>query len=273
MDIRQRNIRMFHQVSEFLDLDSNKSDLVADFVTLIDAMCEGLTQVNEDFRIPDPQINKLFLTKLKSRAEWTEWTSSMLQGDPPCAADRLTFRQLADLAVERENKMRGVETPKNNGIQTKPIAHPNNDGARERPRTLTQEDINAFVVRQMGRDGTLQRSRTVTTKGHSKRPSQEEINDYVMQQMRRDQERKPPLTRIRSYSQPEPRAQHQQRQRRAPMPRCTFCGDSYHQVGNCWRRWRVAVEAPQGNFVPKRVEFKTQVPGQPPMYRSGFTLL
>ncbi|KAL4896493.1 hypothetical protein BDV59DRAFT_170783 [Aspergillus ambiguus] len=260
MDLWQRNLRIIHQISEFVDLDTHGSDRVSDLIGLIDAMREGLTQIDDQLCIPDAQINMLFLTKLKARPQWADWATTMLQDGRPCAADRLTFRQLADLALRREKETGGDTAGTGHSRRTAGEEVPGKD----RPRTLTQEDINAFVV------GQMRRSQSV--RGHAKRPSQEEINDYVVQQMRRDQETK---ARARSYSQPEPRirpAPALGHQGRRPRLRCTFCGDTFHQVDNCWRRWRVAVEAPQGQFVPKRVEFRSEVPGQRPTYHSGFML-
>lgn len=257
MDRWQRNLRIIHQISEFVDLDAHGSDRVADLIGLIDAMREGLMQIDEQLCIADAPINMLFLTKLKARPQWAAWATAMLQDG---AADRLTFRELADRALQRETDPAGAS-----GTGTEGGHRADGEASGVDPRrTLTQEDINAFVVRQMRRGQS--------GRGHAKRPSQEEINDYVVQQMRRDQEM---TTRTRSYSQPEPRSQQapaRARQDRRPRPRCTFCGEASHQVGHCWRRWRVAVEAPQGQFVPKRVEFRSEIPGQPPIYRSGFML-
>ncbi|GAB1202691.1 hypothetical protein APSETT445_001312 [Aspergillus pseudonomiae] len=268
MDIWQRNVRMIHQISEILDLDSAKSDTVADLIELIEAMREGLSQVNEEFRIADSQINILFLNKLKTRPEWKSWATDMLCNSRLNSSnpiDKMTFQEVSELAMRHEKVMKG----KKRNIQharSKSTPHSSLDAPSD-SRKLTQEEINAFVVQQMKRDEKPPRHNG-TIRRHSKKPSQEEINQYVVQQMRREQERK---TRMRSHSQPEPRAQGTHV--RSTPTRCTFCGESSHQYNNCWRRFRVAVEVPHGNFVPKRVEFRTEVPGQPPMYRSGFSLV
>lgn len=152
---------------------------------------------------------------------------------------------------------------------------------------LTQDEINAFVVRKMNQetlDHNSKPNRGRTMRGHMKRPSQVEINQFVVEQMRAEQETGKG-SRIRSYSQPESRArnhlpdvnqdqmllQRLQRHRSTRSPRCTFCGD-VHPSDRCWRRWRVAAEAPHANYAGKRVEYRTEVPGQPPMYRTGFML-
>ncbi|EAW08057.1 uncharacterized protein ACLA_027820 [Aspergillus clavatus NRRL 1] len=269
MDISQRNIRMMHQIGEFLDLDSAKSDMVAEFIALIQAVREGLTQIDDNFQIPDAHVNTLFLTKLKSRPKWRDWATAMLR-DPRITAintsEHITFQELAGLAIKQEEIIHQGYSNAHSAPGTGGAVPAVSSEVSNNPKALTQDDINEFVVKQMSHDGKyVHRNRSV--KGHQKRPSQEEINEYVIQQMRREQERK---TRNRSQSQPEP---HRQNPRaRANAVRCTFCGDSHHQSNNCWRRWRVAVEAPQGNFLPKRVEFKSQIPGQPPVYHSGFTL-
>ncbi|GIK02553.1 hypothetical protein Aspvir_006609 [Aspergillus viridinutans] len=266
MDIWQRNIRMMHQVGEFLDLDSTKSDMVAEFIALIQAVREGLMQIDDNFQIPDAHINTLFLTKLKFRPQWKEWAMTMLR-DPRITAanstEHVTFQELASLAIEQEKILQQGDTKAPNASDNAVSATSN---VPANPRALTQDEINAFVVKQMSHDGRYL-PQNGNIKGHQKRPSQEEINEYVILQMRKEQERK---TRNRSQSQPEPEGRSHRG--RPNAVRCTFCGDAHHQSNNCWRRWRVAVEAPQGNFLPKRVEFKSQIPGQPPIYHSGFTL-
>ncbi|KJJ32974.1 hypothetical protein AFLA70_90g002620 [Aspergillus flavus AF70] len=268
MNTWQRNVRMIHQISEILDLDSAKSDTVADLIELIEAMREGLTQINEECRIADSHINILFLNKLKSRPEWEGWATDMLRNsrlDSSSPTDKMTFQELSDLAMRHEKVMKGKKKNTQHS-RSKSTPYASLDVPLD-PGQLTQEEINAFVVQQMKRDDKAPRHNE-TVRRHSKKPSQEEINQYVVQQMRREQERK---TRMKSHSQPEPRAQATHV--RSTPTRCTFCGDSSHQYNNCWRRFRVAVEVPHGNFVPKRVEFRTEVPGQPPMYRSGFSLV
>ncbi|KAK1141213.1 hypothetical protein N8T08_009252 [Aspergillus melleus] len=278
MDAWQRNMRMIHQISEFVDFDSAQSDSVADFIALIQATREGLTQIDDDFDIPDSQINTLFLTKLKARPEWDGWATAMLRDNrinAPNPEHRMTFQELAELAIDHEKALRGGaggrhETRK--VLPAEPLAGPppplsNIPTVPE--EDVTQDDINAFVVQQMSRDDGYPRRRH-TVRGHRKRPSQEEINDYVIHQMRRNNE--PQKPRNRSQSQPEPRAQQNHSSSKPAGTRCTFCGDPHHQTNHCWRRWRVAVEAPSGNFMPKRIEYRTEIPGHPPMYRTGFTL-
>lgn len=212
--------------------------------------------------MPDAQINILFLTKMKLRPEWNQWATDMLR-DPrlnaPNPADQMSFQELANLAIEQERIIQRREQSDDGKLDdttTSPAPAP-------APRALTQDEINEFVMRKMNQEGKYGHR----ARGHSKRPSQEEINQYVVQQMRREQERK---TRMRSQSQPNPRPQpHDQPLLR---PRCSFCGDPSHPLSHCWRRWRVAAEAPQANFYPKRVEFRSEIPGQPAMYRTGFTL-
>ncbi|PLB46912.1 hypothetical protein P170DRAFT_438614 [Aspergillus steynii IBT 23096] len=273
MDAWQRNMRMIHQISEFVDFDSAESDLVADFISLIQAMREGLTQIDDDFNIPDSQINTLFLTKLKARSEWDEWATTMLRDNrinAPNPEHRMTFQELSELAIDHERVLRGgkgrYETRK--VLPDEPLSiGPPPSNIPTVPEDVTQDDINAFVVQQMSQEDGYPRRRH-TVRGHNKNPSQEEINDYVIHQMRRNNE--PQKPRNRSQSQPEPRSQNHLK--KSAGPRCTFCGDPHHQTNHCWRRWRVAVEAPPGDFVPKRIEYRTEIPGQPPMYRTGFTL-
>ncbi|RAK98411.1 uncharacterized protein BO80DRAFT_361643 [Aspergillus ibericus CBS 121593] len=262
MEPWQRNIRRMHQVEEFMDLDPMKSDTVADFAALLQAVREGLTHIDDESYIPDSQINLMFLTKLKDCPEWSDWASAMLRDrrmNTPNPADQITFQELTDLAVDHERirKRRGRRVWSGNGTSRVEAASPSKTSHES--HAPTQDEINAFVVRQMDQDGQF-RSRTGSVRGHAKRPSQEEINDYVIEQMRREREQ---TSRDQSYSQPD---------QRPVRMHCTFCGDRHHQLSNCWRRWRVAVEAPHGNYLPKRVEYRTEIPGQPPMYRSGFTL-
>lgn len=270
MDTWQRNLRMMHQVSEFLDLDSTRPspNAATDLIALIDAVREGLQQVDEEFKMPDSQINSLFLSKLKSRPEWSSWASSMMRDTRIHAlepSERMSFRELAELAVLQEKSMqrgqrdgKGEDDTDRDGIAT-------SIGELVPPRQLTQDEINAFVMRQMDQDGKYAR----LPRGHVKRPSQEEINEFVVRQMRREQEQK---RRNRSQSHPDPGSLPVFDGRGHVRARCDFCGDSGHAVDNCWRKWRVAAELPQGNYTPKRVEFKTKKPGLPTMYRTGFTL-
>lgn len=334
MDPWQRNLRMVHHINEFLDLDSAKSNLVDEFIALFNAIREGLTHIDDDFQLPDSQINMLFLSKLKSRPEWTEWTSNMMRDPRVNASDpseRLSFREVARLARAHEKAIRdrgekgdmkkdadgddGIDSGADDGPMLPVQPPPVPSGARAdhesevdpmgpegwggaapkrqtQPRVsthghLTQDEINAFVVRKMNQE-TLDHNPTPnrgrTLRGHMKRPSQVEINQFVVEQMREEQE-KGKGSRTRSYSQPVSRAQNHnpdldqdqmllhrlQRHRSTRSPRCTFCGD-VHPSDRCWRRWRVAAEAPHANFAGKRVEYRTEVPGQPPMYRTGFML-
>ncbi|RAL09517.1 uncharacterized protein BO97DRAFT_165722 [Aspergillus homomorphus CBS 101889] len=266
MESWQRNTRMMHQIGEFLDLDPDKSDMVADFIALIEALREGLTHIDDGFHIPDSQINVLFLTKLKECAGWSDWATTMLRDSRLSASnpeDRMSFRELADLAMEQERirQTPGKGRRRGNTTSERDFAFPQKTPIH--PDTLTQDDINAFVVQRMAHDDKTD-NRSKSVRGHNKRPSQEEINDYVIQQMQREQAGK-----SHHHGHQELASRNQPHRRPA---QCSFCGDKHHQVANCWRRWRVAVEAPQGQFVPKRVEYKFQIPGQPPMYRSGFTL-
>ncbi|PKY04076.1 hypothetical protein P168DRAFT_290202 [Aspergillus campestris IBT 28561] len=283
MDLWQRNLRMIHQIGEILDFDS-QANTIADFISLIEAMREGLSQIDDDFIIPDAQINNLFLTKLKQRPEWKLWATEKLQDSRLTAIDpteRMSFRELVELAQQQEKIIRGqpAQNPTTTTTTTTTTSSaPKTEASKTRPRAsttnaLTQNEINAFVVHQMNHDGNyLRRTKSAKApapvKGHAKRPSQEEINAYVLQQMRQDEHK----TRSRSNSQPEPRTRSQRPPPAAVTGRCRFCGDPHHQVSHCWRRWRVAVEAPQASFAPKRVDYKMQTPGQVPTYRSGFTL-
>lgn len=273
MDIWQRNIRLMHYIDEFLDLDSANSNVISDFISLIDAIREGLEQIDEEFRMPDAQINILFLTKLKSRPDWTDWATAMLRDPRLNALDpggRMTFQDLGNLALERERELAGErerEKERESEAEINPgNGNPTNNGSEGKKTRHTQDEINAFVMRKMSQDGRGSRRGGGHGRGHLKRPSQEEINEYVVEQMRREQDRK---TRARSQSQPVPRSQDDGD---APFGRrrCGFCGDPSHAVDHCWRRWRVAVEEPRANFAPKRVEFRSEIPGYPPIYRTGF---
>lgn len=232
MDAYQKNTRLINHVTEFLDLDGCKSNLIAEFIALIDALREGLQQADEGFRMPDAQINILFLTKLQSRPEWKNWATEMLR-DPRLSlsdqAGRMTFQELADRAMERERMILGEEMPHgyldaDNDATGSGSSQPE---VSSRPGALSQDEINAFVVRKMSED----RRDGHHAKGHFKKPSQDEINEYVARQMRTEQER---MTGAGPGERDQPRIR----------PRCGFCGDPSHQVDNCWRRWRVALEPP-----------------------------
>ncbi|RAH83322.1 hypothetical protein BO86DRAFT_387924 [Aspergillus japonicus CBS 114.51] len=258
---------MMHYIGEFVDLDPDKSDMVADFITLIEALREGLEHINDGFRIPDSQINLLFLTKLKECPGWRDWATTMLRDSRINASDpedRMSFQELTGLAMKQESlRQLPGKGKKENAISERDFAVPARTSMD--PDTLTQDDINAFVVHRMAHDDEQMYIRSKGVRGHNKRPSQEEINDYVIEQMQREQAGK-------SHSGQQARARAPPNPPHHRPKQCSFCGDRHHQVTNCWRRWRVAVEAPQGQFVPRRVEYKFQIPGQPPMYRSGFTL-
>ncbi|KAL4921584.1 hypothetical protein BDW62DRAFT_174005 [Aspergillus aurantiobrunneus] len=272
MDSWKRNVRLLHQIDEFLDVDSAQPHFVADFIALIDAVCEGLYQIDEDIRIPDSQINLHFLTKLKSRPEWRDWAMNMLRDSRINASnltDCLSFRELADLALKQERLLlQERRTKRKSGSDGREYVF--QSGVPETPRTLTQDEINAFVVQEMRNQRASRRLSQISShsaRGHTKRPSQEEINEYVIRQMRRDQEQ---TTKARSYSQPVGHGRNQLHSE-PTMTRCNFCADTYHQSTNCWRRWRMAAEALQGNATPKLVESRNGFPAQPRIYLSGFT--
>ncbi|KAL4781901.1 hypothetical protein BJX76DRAFT_310986 [Aspergillus varians] len=273
MDSWQRNVRLLHQVDEFLEVDSTQPHFVADFIALIDAVCEGLYQIDEDIRIPDSQINLHFLTKLKSRPEWRDWAMNMLRDsriNTSNLTECLSFRELADLALRHERLLlQDRQTKRKNGLDGKEYI--SQSGEPETLRALTQDEVNAFVVQEMRNQRASRRLSQISShsaRSHSKRPSQEEINEYVIQQMRREQEK---TTRARSYSQPEPERRGRiQPHSRPTTIRCNFCGDTYHPSTNCWRRWRVAAEALQGNTAPKLGETQNAL-AQPQMYPSGFS--
>lgn len=272
MDSWHRNVRLLHQIDEFLDVDSAQPHYVADFISLINAVCEGLYQVDEDIQISDSQINLHFLTKLKSRPEWREWAMAMLRDSRINAsnlADCMSFRELADLALKQEQLLlQERQSKRRSGSNGKEYNSQSVEPAT--PRTLTQNEINAFVVQEMRNQRASRRLSQVTShsaRGHTKRPSQEEINEYVIRQMRREQEQ---TARVRSYSQPTKHGRNQQHTKPATA-RCNFCGDTYHPSTNCWRRWRVAAEALQGNVTSKFVEPRSGLPTQPRIHVSGFT--
>jgi hypothetical protein len=260
MDSWHRNVRLLHQIDEFLDIDSTQPHFVSDFVALIDAVREGLYVIDEDIKIPDSQINLHFLTKLKSRPEWREWALAMLR-DSRINASNLTgcmsFRELVDLALKQEQLLLQQRRDKRESGSARKVSFAQSE-VPQTPRSLTQEDINSFVVQEMQNQRALRR-------GHSKRPSQEEINEYVIQQMRRDQEQ---TARARhSYSQP-PKHSPSHPQAKPMTTRCSFCGDTYHQSTNCWRRWRVTAEALQGHPPPKLIESRNGLFAQPRIYLS-----
>ncbi|KAL4997191.1 hypothetical protein BDV10DRAFT_170029 [Aspergillus recurvatus] len=260
MDSWHRKVRLLHQIDEFLDIDSTQRHSVSDFVALIDAVREGLYVIDEDIQIPDSQINLHFLTKLKSRTEWREWAMAMLRDSRINACnltDSMSFRELAGLALKQEQlllqqRQTGRKTGSERGVS---FAH---SEVPQTPQSLTQEDINAFVVQEM-------RNQRASRRGHFKRPSQEEINEYVIRQMRRDQEQT--ARARRSYSQP-PKHSPNHIQSKPMTMRCNFCGDTYHQSTNCWRRWRVAAEALQGHPPPKLIESRNGLFAQPRIYLS-----
>ncbi|KAI9375417.1 hypothetical protein BJX61DRAFT_494158 [Aspergillus egyptiacus] len=270
MDTWHRNARLLHQIDEFLDVDSAHPHFVADFIALIDAVREGLNQIDDELRIHDSQINIHFLAKLKPRPEWRDWAMMMLQDSRINSGltDCLSFRELADLALKQERTiLRERQIRRESGSGGDGYVSELEESAT--PRALTQDDVNAFVVGQMSNQRVSRHFNQTCNRnhnGHVKRPSQEEINDYVIRQMRRDQEK----ARARSYSQPERRGQDQPHQEPVKI-RCTFCGDTYHQSTKCWRRWRVAAEALQGNAAPKFVETRYGVSVHPRIYVSGFT--
>ncbi|KAL3472754.1 hypothetical protein BJX99DRAFT_234817 [Aspergillus californicus] len=271
MDSWHRNVRLLYQIDEFLDIDSAQPHFVADFIALIDAVCEGLNQIDETLRIHDSQINLHFLTKLKSRPEWQDWAMMMLRDSRINASnltDCLSFRELADLALRQERIILQERHGKRKSDSGGKVDI-SQSGEPATPRTLTQGEINAFVVHEMGNQRAsrrLSQDSNRDVRGHTKRPSQEEINEYVIRQMRRDQDK----VRARSYSQPEGQGRNQPQSKSTTM-RCNFCGDTYHQSTNCWRRWRVAAEALQGNVTPKFVESRNGISVQPRMYVSGFS--
>ncbi|KAL2858691.1 hypothetical protein BJX68DRAFT_227034 [Aspergillus pseudodeflectus] len=272
MDSWHRNVRLLHQIDEFLDVDSAQPHSVADFIALIDAVREGLNQIDEDIRIPDSQINLHFLTKLKSRSEWRDWAMTMLRDsriNTSNLTDCMSFRELGDLAIKQEQKiLHDRQTKRRSGSGGN--GHVSRLEEAAAPRALTQGDINTFVVQQMNHQRAsrrLSQDSSRSFRGHTKRPSQEEINDYVIRQMRRDQEQ---AARARSHSQPERHRASQPHSKPATL-RCTFCGDTYHQSTNCWRRWRVAAEALQGTAAPKLADNRNQASIQPQIYLSGLS--
>ncbi|KAL4930682.1 uncharacterized protein BDV17DRAFT_36198 [Aspergillus undulatus] len=272
MDSWHRNVRLLHQIDEFLDVDSAQQHFVADFIALIDAVREGLREVDENLRIPDSQINLHFLTKLKSRPEWREWAMGMLRDSRINAsnpADCLSFRELADLALKQERLLlRERRKKRTSGSKDKRYSSQSEES--ETPRMLTQDEINAFIAQEMRNQRASRRLSQISnhnTRGHFKRPSQEEINEYVIRQMRQDQERK---ARSRSYSPPD-KLHHNQAHSKPISNRCNFCGDTYHPSTNCWRRWRVAAEALQGNASPKLLDSRSGLLAQPQIYLSGLS--
>ncbi|KAL4808495.1 hypothetical protein BDV18DRAFT_135119 [Aspergillus unguis] len=278
MDSWHRNVRLLHQIDEFLDVDPDHPHFVADFIALIDAVREGLYEVDEGIQIPDTQINLHFLTKLKSRPEWREWAMAMLRDSRINAsnpADCLSFRDLAKLALKQEQLLLNQRrTKRKSGSDSKDRDSGYHSDAPQTPRSLTQSDINSFVVQEMRKQRASRRHSQMPTqsaRGHMKRPSQEEINEYVIRQMHRDQEQ---LARSRSQSQPVRYSRQHIPAKQASKPvsnRCNFCGDTYHQSTNCWRRWRVAAEALQGNVAPKFLETKAGLLARPGIYLSGFS--
>ncbi|KAL4975698.1 hypothetical protein BDW66DRAFT_136628 [Aspergillus desertorum] len=260
MDSCHRNVRLLHQIDEFLDIDPTQPHFVSDFVALIDAVREGLYVIDEDIQIPDSQINLHFLTKLKSSPQWRGWALTMLRDSRINASnltDSMSFRELADLALEQEQLLLQQRRAKpTTGIERSVPFAP-----LEVPQTslsLTQEDINAFVVQAM-------QDKRAPRCSHFKRPSQEEINEYVIRQMRRDQERTAKAPH--SYSQ-SPKYSPNRLQSEPMTVRCNFCGDTYHQSTKCWRRWRVAAEALQGHPPPKLIEARNGLFAQPRIYLS-----
>ncbi|KAL4959299.1 uncharacterized protein BDV14DRAFT_184869 [Aspergillus stella-maris] len=270
MDSWHRNVRLLHQIDEFLDVDSTQQHFVADFIALIDAVREGLHEVDDHLRIPDSQINLHFLTKLKSRPEWKDWAMDMLRDsrvNSPNPSESLSFRELADMALKQERKLL-KETKARQRSGSKGKGDSGSSEGPETPRMLTQDEINTFVVQEMRNQRASRRLSQISThnpKSHYKRPSQEEINEYVIRQMRKDQEKK---ARSRSYSPPEKKNQPQPHSK-PTSKRCNFCGDLYHPSTNCWRRWRVAAEALQGNAAPKMVDARSGLLAEPRIYLSG----
>lgn len=275
MDSWHKNVRLLHQVDEFLDVDPHHPHFVADFIALIDAVREGLFEVDEGIQIPDSQINLHFLTKLKSRPDWRDWAMGMLRDSRINAsniAHCMSFRELANLALGHERHLLQERRTKRKTGSNKSGSNARDSGYHsevpETPRSLTQNDINSFVVQEMHNQRASRRESRApvhNTRGHMKRPSQEEINEYVIRQMRRDQEQK---VRSRSQSQPVQNPRHSV-QAKPASNRCNFCGDTYHQSTHCWRRWRVAAEALQGNVAPKFLESRNGLVAQPRIYLAG----
>ncbi|RDW60371.1 uncharacterized protein DSM5745_10829 [Aspergillus mulundensis] len=272
MEAWHRNVRLLHQIDEFLDIDSTQH-FVADFIALIHAVREGLYVIDEDIRIPDSQINLHFLTKLKSRPEWKEWAMTILRDSRITASnltDCMSFRELADLALKQERLLLQQRRTKRKIGSERRVSFAQ-FAVPQTPRSLTQEDINAFVVQEMRNQRESRRLSQMShnpghnARSHMKRPSQEEINDFVIQQMRRDQEQKAKARR--SYSQP-PKYSRNNLQSKPITTRCDFCGDTYHPSTNCWRRWRVAAEALQGHPPPKLIESRDGLFAQPRIYLS-----
>ncbi|KAJ9307393.1 hypothetical protein DTO217A2_3075 [Paecilomyces variotii] len=257
MEASQKKIRLMHYIGEFLNLDFSSFDSVAEFIALIQALREGLTNIDDYFALQDFEVNVLFLSKLETQPEWKDWALTMLRDkrvnstDP---AQQMTFQELSRQAIKYEKAMLQKAEQPGEGRSSPDWT---------KPRALTQDEINEFVTGQMHK----YRKEQQPQKGHTKRPSQEEINEFVVQQMRKEQERK---TRSRARSQPDMRKAAQQRKEQLC---CTFCGDRDHRLEKCWRRWRVVAEMPRANYTPKRVEFKREIPGQRPIYHGGFTVV
>lgn len=297
-----------HHISEFLDLDAESSTSISEFVALIQAIREGLGRVESGFAVADYYINILFLTKLEALPEWTSWARFMLRDSRVNASDysseRMPFHELADLAMRRETELR-AQTARNkekekekdkekekmekkhdevdikgqdkipriddHDVNVNGNGNGNGNGNNQRLQSYTQEEINSFVVRQMQRN---QPSSTAhSSNGHTKRPSQEEINDFVVRQMWKEQERE---TQARSTSEPNSNRPIITTTSTATngTARCEKCGDEVHLGRQCHSNTttRTVAVIPRANFLPKKVEFRNETPGELPVYHTSFAL-
>ncbi|KAH8697141.1 hypothetical protein BGW36DRAFT_161605 [Talaromyces proteolyticus] len=263
MAYANKSIRTMHCIGEFLNLDVNSFTTVTEFVALIQAVREGLCQVDSNFAASDSQINFLFLSKLQGHPGWDQWAKVMLQDKRTNLSDPtegMKFCELANIAIEREQTM----AAKRAASQKKGKETSRSSTGIKRRKHLTQEEINSFVVHQMQKTQPPSQKKV----GHNKRPSQEEINEFVIRQMRKEQERK---TLASSKSNSETRDGTADKY--APIE-CFFCGRKDHPGEICRsRKLKVTrAEVPRANFTPKKVEFRTETPGGMTAYRTGFAL-
>ncbi|OJJ47508.1 hypothetical protein ASPZODRAFT_131013 [Penicilliopsis zonata CBS 506.65] len=241
MDDWHRNTRMMHYLGEFLDLDPSKFHHIEEFVSLIEAIREGLIQIDEDLYIPDDQINLFFLSNLRSRAEWHDWATAMMRdkrvnrtGNISDTAKRMPFSELGKKAISYESSVQRKPAPRAVTFAPEPGTHQNitEGNPQAKVEMPTQDEINAFVVRRMDPNGGSSTKGDHQGSRHRKKPSQEEINDFVMQQMQQEQRKKEHKIPCKSLSQPD--------MRRAT--RCAYCGEPMHRSRLCWRRCRAAAE-------------------------------
>jgi len=289
MEHSPANIRIMHHIGEFLDLDLASFDSVASFLALLQAMRDGLTQIDEYFAIPDFHLSVLFLSKLEAHPDWKAWARSMMQNKRMNTSDpakRLDFNALAKLAIERETLMRqrvtvtrprarSVEEFKSSSLQ-KLLKDPEAQYSRSeshrvpmpmtRPRARTVEETKSSTLQKpVLKDPEAQHCRS---KSHNRVPSRESLKGSGTDT--KGQKEKELSAQKRNCSQPV--APQKSVPRKYPLKECFFCGESDNPGHKCQRRMKGMVEVPRAGFAPKQIQYRTEPVVRPPIYHRGVSL-